>query len=243
MAVVEMRQLGFSLVELIIVVMIAGIALGIAVPNLQESIVSARTRGVAESIQTGLTLARSEAIKRNAMMRFQLVSTMDATCVASATSRLWVVTQFTTATTPSNTRGVPWSACNVRPYSPPDQEEPCPTTPAYTVATSADPPTAASCQADPFIAYKSATDTTPSVDVSATPATTGALGGLLVTFGPMGQLLSNWDGTSSVASSTATIAVGPSSGIAGRRFRVLVRSNGAVRLCNPDAGSGDAMAC
>ena len=127
-----MRMRGFSLVEMLMVLVIAGIALAIAVPNLQDQIVSARTRAVAESIKQGLQLARSEAIKRNAMMRFQMVSTMDASCSPSAASHLWVVTQFTSATTPSNTRGVPWSRCHINGYTPPDQEEPCPTSPAYT---------------------------------------------------------------------------------------------------------------
>lgn len=59
MAVVaDMRESGFNLIEILIVVAIAGIALGIAVPNLQEMIVTARTRGVSESIQSGLLLAR-----------------------------------------------------------------------------------------------------------------------------------------------------------------------------------------
>jgi prepilin-type N-terminal cleavage/methylation domain-containing protein len=231
-----MRDTGFSLIELMVVIAIAGIALAIAVPNLQDSIISSRTRGVAESIQSGLLLARSESIKRNGMMRFQLVSTMDVGCTASATSRLWVVTQFTAATSPTtNTRGEPWGRCQINPYVPPDQEEPCPTTPAYAG-------NAASCGADPFIAYKSDSENMPGVVVSATPATTGTRAGLIVTYGPMGQLVANFDGTSTSAATTATIAVGPS-GSTGRRYRVLVRSNGAVRLCNPDLPSTDAMAC
>ncbi len=231
-----MRERGFNLVEMLIVLAIAGIVLAVAVPNLQDMIVSARTRGVAESIQSGLLLARSESIKRNAMMRFQLVSSMDSSCAASATSRLWVVSQFTSATTPSNTRGEPWSRCAVAGYSPPDQEEPCPATPAYSG-------NAASCAADPFIAYKSATDTATNVDISASPATTGALTGLLVTYGPMGQLVANYDGASTQAAAAATISVGPSTGASGRRYQVLVKANGGVRLCSPDAPTGDAMAC
>ena len=230
-----MRDNGFSLIELMVVIAIAGIALAIAVPNLQGSIISSRTRAVAESIQNGLQLARSEAVKRNGMMRFQLVSAMDSTCTASASSRLWVVTQFTAATTPANTRGEPWGRCQINPYVPPDQEEPCPTTPAYAG-------NAASCTADPFIAYKSDTETMSGVVVSATPATTGTRAGLIVTYGPMGQLLANYDGTSTSAATTATIAVGPS-GSTGRRYRVLVRSNGAVRICNPDSPVTDAMTC
>lgn len=227
---------GFNLIELLIVLAIAGIAMAIAVPNLQSQIVSSRTRGVAESIQSGLLLARSEAIKRNALMRFQLVSTMDATCAASATSRLWLVTQYTGATTPANTRGEPWLRCNMNAYSPPDQEEPCPTTPAYAG-------NAASCAVDPFIAYKSGTETATNVDVAASPSAVGSLAGLVVTFGPLGQLAANFDGTATQAATVATISVGPSTGVEGRRYRVQVNANGTVRLCNPDAPSTDAMAC
>ncbi len=238
-----MYQRGFNFLEMLIVLAIAGTVMAIAVPDLQSMIVSARTRGVADSIQSGLLLARSEAIKRNALMRFQLVSTMTSACATTATSRLWVVTQFTGATTPSNTRGEPWGRCHIAGYSPPDQEEPCPTTPAYVVDTAATPPTAASCTADPFIAYKSSTETAANIDVAATPASVGALSGFVITFGPLGQLVANFDGTTTQAATAATIAVGPSVGVAGRRYRVTVSANGSIRLCNPDLPVGDAMAC
>jgi type IV fimbrial biogenesis protein FimT len=233
-----MRQRGFNLIELLVVIAIAGIAMAIALPNLQEAIVSSRTRAVAESIQSGLMLARSEAIKRNALMRFQLVSTMDGTCATSATSRLWVVTQYTGATTTptTNTRGVPWSRCDVNAYSPPDQEEPCPTTPAYSG-------NAPSCAVDPFIAYKSGTETAANVDVSASPSSVGSLSGFLITFGPLGQLVASFDGTTTQVATTATISVSPSAGATGRRYQVRVNANGTVRLCNPDAPGTDAMAC
>ncbi|MDP2826188.1 MAG: GspH/FimT family pseudopilin [Sulfuritalea sp.] len=238
-----MRQGGFNLIELMIVVAIAGIAMAIAVPNLQSQIVSARTRAVAESIQSGLMVARSEAIKRNALMRFQLVSNLEATCAASASSRLWVVTQYTGATTPANTRGEPWLRCNVNAYSPPDQEEPCPATQTL-AAYNALGGNAPSCVTDPFIAYKSGTETAANVDVSASPSSVGSLAGLVVTFGPLGQLVANYDGTiTPQAATTVTISVGPSTGVEGRRYRVQVNSNGTARFCSPDLPSGNAMAC
>lgn len=227
-----MRVRGFSMVELMTVLVIAGIAMAIAVPQLQSQIVSARSRAVAESIQSGLLLARSEAIKRNGLMRFQLISAMVAACAPSATSRLWVVTQFTGA----NTRGEPWGLCDKAAYAPPDQEEPCPVTPAYSGS-------AASCAADPFIAYKSGTEDATHVAVAAAPATTGALAGFLVTFGPLGQLAANFDGAATPAGTAATIDVAPSAGIEGRRYRIQINTNGNVRLCNPDAVAPDAMTC
>ncbi len=233
-----MRARGFSLIELLIVIAIAGIVLAIAVPSFQEIMVNGRSRGVAESIQFGLINARSEAISRNAPMRFQLVSTLDATCTASSTSRLWVVTQYTGVTTPANTRGVPTAgsggippgACNVAAYVPPDQEEPCPTTPAYTVNTSATPPTAASCIADPFISYKSAADRVPDINVTATP-TMGTPLGFVVTFGALGQLVANLEGAAPTGTPAYSVLVAPATGVTGRSYCVQVNANGTTRLC------------
>jgi prepilin-type N-terminal cleavage/methylation domain-containing protein len=218
-----MRARGFSLIEMMVVVAIAGVLLSIAVPMFQEVMVNGRTRGVAESIQFGLIKARSDAIARNAPMRFQLVSAMDATCTASSTSRLWVVTQYTGATTPANTRGVAAGACGINAYVPPDQEEPCPASPAYSG-------NAATCAADPFIAYKSPTENVPNVTVAATP-TMGLPAGFIVTFGPLGQLLANLEGAVPGTNPAYTVQIGPSAGITGLSYCVQVNSNGNSRLC------------
>lgn len=225
-----MRSRGFSLMEIMLVLVIAGIMLAIAVPSFQETMVSSRIRGVAESIQFGLIQARSEAISRNAPMRFQLVSTLDAGCTASAASRLWVVTQHTGLTTPANTRGVPAGRCEVNAYVPPDQEEPCPTAPAYSG-------NAANCLADPFIAHKSTVDSAPQVVVTANPSM-GTPAGFVVTFGPLGQLLANLEGAVPAGTPAYTVEVGPSAGIAGRTYCVQVNSNGNTRFC-----SGTCAAC
>ena len=221
---------GFSLIEMLVVVAIAGIVLAIAVPSFQETMVNGRSRGVAESIQFGLIKARSEAISRNAPMRFQIVSTLDATCTASSTSRLWVVTQYTGLTAPANTRGVPAGRCNLASYVPPDQEEPCPATPAYTVNTSATPPTAPSCITDPFIADRSPADRVPDINVTATP-TMGTPAGFIVTFGALGQLVANLEGAVPAGTPAYSVLVAPAAGVTGRSYCVQVNSNGTSRLC------------
>lgn len=225
-----MRPRGFSLIEMLLVVAIAGIVLAIAVPSFQETLVNSRSRGVAESIQFGLIKARSDAINRNAPMRFQLVSTLDSTCTASSTSRLWVVTQYTGLTTPANTRGVPAGACNVAAYVPPDQEEPCPASPAYTVNTAANPPTAASCITDPFISSKGPADRVPDINVTATP-TMGTPAGFIVTFGALGQLLANLEGVIPAGSPAYSVLIAPATGVTGRSYCVQVNSNGTTRMC------------
>ena len=231
-----MQRNGYTMVEMMVVVAIVAVVMAVAIPSLQSAIISSRARAVAESIQSGVLLARAEAIKRNAMMRFQLVSSLDNACTASSVSRLWVVTQYTGATTPGNLQGQPWGKCGIAAYLPPDQEEPCPTSPAYSGSATA-------CTSDPFIAFKSAGDAYSGIDVIASPAATGVLNGFVVTFGPVGQLVASFDGTSTQAVTAGSISISPSGGANGRRYRVTISVNGGVKLCNPDAPATDAMAC
>lgn len=230
---------GFNLVELLIVVAIAGILLAVGAPAMLSNINTARIRSVAESIYTGLSQARSEAIRRNAPMRFQLVSTMDATCAYSSASGtaiassgansipgLWVVSQYVWA----NSRGQVALACDKTPESPPDQEEPCPTGSAVT------------CAANPWIAYKSSTDKVPGVNVVGAPVASLTVDGLIVTFGPLGQLLDNFEGLRSTAVPVAyQIDITPASGNSGTPYRVEIAANGAVRICVP--GITTTMVC
>lgn len=126
---VLMRVRGFSLVEMMTVLAIAAILLAIAVPYFGTMIANARVDSVAESLLAGLVRARAEAIKRNAPMRFQLVTlAADANCtptgrkyLKSAGNPLWVVSQYVA----TGTRGVVNGTCVSNPYSPEDNEEPC----------------------------------------------------------------------------------------------------------------------
>lgn len=79
------RTRGFTLLELIITVTVAGILAAIAVPSFQGIIANARTRSTAESFNQALQLARSEAIKRNARVSFRF-TTAGAWTVCSAVS-------------------------------------------------------------------------------------------------------------------------------------------------------------
>jgi type IV fimbrial biogenesis protein FimT len=66
------KQAGFSLVEMMIVVVLLAIIAAIAVPSFTQMIQNSRIRTAAESIQNGLQIARAEAVKRNARVKFQL---------------------------------------------------------------------------------------------------------------------------------------------------------------------------
>lgn len=65
-------QQGFNLVEMVIATAVLAILAAIAVPSFAQMIQNSRIRTAAESIQNGLQVARAEAVKRNALVKFQL---------------------------------------------------------------------------------------------------------------------------------------------------------------------------
>ncbi len=220
---------GFSAIELTVVVAIIGIVMAIAIPAFNTMILNAKIKGVAESIQAGLRQARSEAIKRNAPMRFQLVTNLDNTCTLTTQSTFWVVSQYVI----SGTRGVVSGACDALPampenLTPPgDQEEPCPTG------------AATSCAAQPWIAVKSDSLAVTGVQVTGAPAMSSAF---IVTFGPLGQILDNLEGAKPTASPVYTLDIqAASTAQSALQYRVQINTSGGIKLCNPNAT--DTMAC
>jgi type IV fimbrial biogenesis protein FimT len=79
---------GFTLIELMVGIVILSVVMALAVPNFSEWIRNSKIRTTAESIQNGLQLARSEAVRRNTFVRFQLV---DAGCQLSDLGPSWFV--------------------------------------------------------------------------------------------------------------------------------------------------------
>jgi len=64
------RAAGFTLVELMITVAVVAVLLVLGVPTLRGVIENGRIRAAGESWKYGLTLARSEAVRRNAQVEF-----------------------------------------------------------------------------------------------------------------------------------------------------------------------------
>ena len=67
-------EFGFTLVELLVGITIFGLTMSLSMSSYREWIQNSRIRNVAESIQSGLQLARAEAVKRNTPVQFALGS-------------------------------------------------------------------------------------------------------------------------------------------------------------------------
>ena len=70
---------------------IFGILMTLAAPSFSDWIRNMKIRTAVESIQNGLQLARSEALRRNAIVRFQLTDTMDEACALSTNGPHWFI--------------------------------------------------------------------------------------------------------------------------------------------------------
>lgn len=83
---------GYSLVELLVTLAIAGVVLAMALPSFAAWLRNIKIRNQADSVLSGLQQARAEAIKSNRLVRFQLVSSMDNGCVQRRSgTNLWIV--------------------------------------------------------------------------------------------------------------------------------------------------------
>ncbi len=223
-----MQQNGFTIVELVIVIAIAGVLMAIGLPALKDVIDSTRSKSAAESILGGLRLAKAEAIRRNMPMRFQLVSSLDNNCVLKANSGLWVVNQDEDKAALRSPAGMCGAATK---------------TPVDGVALDA-------WDVEPYIAYKSdgnrfVDPANPNPTLTVTAIDADGLDAALITFHPLGRVISNFDGSDSLM--TVTIQPVNSDGtpnpnVKAWQVRVLGKS-GSIKFCDPALAAGEPLAC
>jgi type IV fimbrial biogenesis protein FimT len=87
----RLRQAGMSIIEMMIAITILGLLIMIGLPNMTIWLNNSQIRTAGETMLSGLTLARTEAVRRNAIVRFNLVSDLTSSCVTATGGTSWVV--------------------------------------------------------------------------------------------------------------------------------------------------------
>lgn len=91
MLIARTTQSGVSLIELLIGLAIMGLLIMIGLPNMATWLQNSKIRTAGETMLAGLTLARTEAVRRNQIVRFQMVNNLTSACVISTSGTDWVV--------------------------------------------------------------------------------------------------------------------------------------------------------
>ena len=91
-----MRQRGFTLIELMVTIAVIALILLTAMPSVASWLDNTRIRNVADSLHSGLQIARAEAVRRNQSVSFWLVGlnnpeALANDCTLSSNSGAWVV--------------------------------------------------------------------------------------------------------------------------------------------------------
>lgn len=84
---------GFTLIELMVALALAGILAALALPSFRNLIVSTRLDSAASDVTALINYARSESIKRNVNVRFCRASSATATACAGSSGnwQFWIV--------------------------------------------------------------------------------------------------------------------------------------------------------
>lgn len=102
------RKRGFSLIELMVAIAVTAILVMIAVPSFQGAALTSQLRSMSNALVSGARLARSEAIKRNAVVTL-CQSSDGASCTNSgAWEQGWIVACRTDDNANCRTAGANW---------------------------------------------------------------------------------------------------------------------------------------
>ncbi len=86
------QQLGFTLIELIVTVAIAGIVMAFAVPNMSQFVKNERLTSYSNNLIADLMFARSEAVKQN-LQTVLCASSNGTNCTNTGFEDGWIVLQ------------------------------------------------------------------------------------------------------------------------------------------------------
>lgn len=87
------RQQGVSIIEVMVAVTVLIVLLMTGLPSFSVWLQNTKVRTGAESILAGLQLARMEAVRRNAVVRFQFVDNFTNSCALASNTGNWIVSQ------------------------------------------------------------------------------------------------------------------------------------------------------
>jgi type IV fimbrial biogenesis protein FimT len=207
---------GLTLIELIVTISILALLLAAAAPSISGWIRNTQVRNTASSMLAGLNRARNEALRRNAPVRFSLVSladsaVMDGSCALSSNGVSWVVSLRD-----------PTSNCN---KTPTQLEDPDVLKLALNDAN------------DPIIVERHAGGSGGKHAAAAALLADGVTAGSTVTFNSFGRVAD--------ATSVRVIDVKSAAGNTdARRLRIEIAPGGSVRLCDFDvAAATDPRRC
>ena len=82
---------GMSLIELVITLVIFSSLVGLAAPSFIQLLQNMQIRTAADTLLQGLQFARAEAVRRNTLVSFTLVDSINPQCKQSPQSLNWVV--------------------------------------------------------------------------------------------------------------------------------------------------------
>lgn len=68
-------QRGITMIEILVTIAIVGIVTAVGIPNLSTWLQNVQVKSTAESVLTGIHLARAEAVRQNVRAQFKLTST------------------------------------------------------------------------------------------------------------------------------------------------------------------------
>lgn len=86
----QLKQRGFTLIELMVSILMLAILVAVAVPMFQDSTLRSTLSAQANDLMSGAILARSEAIKRNQVVTM-CVSSNGTSCTAGSWEAGWIV--------------------------------------------------------------------------------------------------------------------------------------------------------